>query len=356
MTTGSRRFGIPPSTAREQVQKVQETYPSEAFQPLPAPTGQPPFRVTSAELGIPLADGPRVLHVIGDSGGVADPNPQIAVVNAMIADLVTNPQTAFAWHVGDIAYYDGEWAAWLVQYFEAYAHYNRTIVGHGGNHDFDPLPGSVSGAEWMRVMCSESPILLAGTEEYQRTTQTIPNVYFTLLDPAVTIIGLYSNVPSGGVIKPDQAEWLQGELENAPKDLPLIVSLHHPPMSVDAHHGGSALMGQVLDTAFESANRWPTLVLSGHVHDYQRFTRVVPNGQVMTYIVIGNSGYRNLHTFAPGATPGTPVANGVTFQYGDDSHWGFLRLTIVGPDIRGEYIQVAKDGTVTPNADTFSIQ
>lgn len=354
--TGSRRFGIPPSTAQQQFQKVQETYPSEAFQPLPKPTGESPYRVTSAELGIPLAEGPRLFHVIGDSGGVANPTPQADVVAAMIADVKANPQVAFSWHVGDIAYYDGEWAAWLPQFYEAYAHYNRTIIGHPGNHDADPLPGAVSLTEWMAIMCSEKPTLLAGTEEYQRDTQTIPNVYFTLLDPAVTIIGLYTNVPSGGVIESDQAEWFQGELENAPKDLPLIVSLHHPPYSVDAYHGGSAKMGEVLDIAFEAANRWPTLVLTGHVHDLQRFTRTVSTGQKVTYIVCGNSGYRNLHSFANGTTPGMSLGNDVTFDYGDASNWGFLRLTIVGPDIRGEYVQVAKDGTVIPNADSFSIQ
>lgn len=350
----ARRFGIPPATAIEQAQKVQEVLPTEAFQPLPAPTGQAPFRVTTEQLGVPAASGARVFHCLGDSGGVSDPNPQIEVVNAMVADLQANPEIAFAWHVGDIAYYNGEQPAWLAQFFEAYAHYNRTILGHPGNHDADPLPGSVSLAEWMQIMCSSSPAILAGTEEYQRDTQTLPNVYFTLLDPAVTIVGLYSNVPSGGVIEQDQADWLAGEVAAAPADLPLIVSLHHPPYSADAYHGGSAKMGAVLDAAFEKAGRWPALVLTGHVHNYQRFQRTLPSGKQVTYIVNGAGGYRNLHSMASGAAPGLQVTADTVLKAFDATTWGYLTLTVTSGQVSGTYTQVTRDGQVTSPADSFT--
>jgi 3',5'-cyclic AMP phosphodiesterase CpdA len=77
------------------------------------------------------------------------------------------------------------------------------------------------------------------------------------------------------VIEANQAAWLASELAAAPSGVPLIVALYHPPYSVDAFHGGSATMGQALDTACASAARVPELVLSGHVHDYQRFTRAM---------------------------------------------------------------------------------
>ena len=68
-----------------------------------------------------------------------------------------------------------------------------------------------------------------------------PNVYWTLLTPVVSIIGLYSNVPEHGVLHPDQLAWLVGELKTLPASLPLLVTLHHPPYSADDHHGRIAV-------------------------------------------------------------------------------------------------------------------
>jgi 3',5'-cyclic AMP phosphodiesterase CpdA len=162
-------------------------------------------------------------------------------------------------------------------------------------------------------------------------------------------------VPSGGVLEPSQIAWLTSELQAAPTSRPLIVALHHPPYSVDAHHGGSAKMGAALDGVFNAAGRWPELVLSGHVHDYQRFTRTVTGGLSPTYIVEGGSGYHNLHELAGDATPGMDLGGGVTFEYGDASGWGYLVLAVETGRIAGEYAQVAKDGTVNHNADTFTL-
>jgi 3',5'-cyclic AMP phosphodiesterase CpdA len=89
----------------------------------------------------------------------------------------------------------------------------------------------------------------------------------------VRIVGLYSNVVPGGYFEDSQTEWLTAELAAAPAGKPLIVALHHPPYSVDSMHGGSVHVGEVLDKAFDDSARTPELVLSGHVHDYQRFSR-----------------------------------------------------------------------------------
>jgi hypothetical protein len=205
----------------------------------------------------------------------------------------------------------------------------------------------------MRHFCSKAPEVLPDMREFQRSTMDQPNCYWTLESDHVTIIGLYSNVPSGGVITSEQEAWLIGELEAAPTDRPVIVTLHHPPYSVDAHHGGSRKMGEVLDKAFDTASRCPELVLAGHVHDAQFFVREAW-GKTIGYIVIGNSGYHNLHALASDATPGEELAPGVKFEYGDASEWGFLRLDITDGKINGTYNGVAKDGTVTAAKHTFS--
>jgi hypothetical protein len=129
--------------------------------------------------------------------------------------------------------------------------------------------------------------------------------------------------------------------------------------SISADGGSSPELNGVFDGIFAGAGRWPALILSGHVHDYQRFTRreamteagVAPT---ITYVVCGNGGYHNLHAIAGDYTPGMQVADGITCDFADGTNWGFLDITVSAGKISGEYVQVAKDGTVTPNADTFT--
>ena len=349
-----RRFGIPKTTAREQLSRRQTPAPTEHTAALPAPTGQPPFRATPADLG--FADSsPITFFVIGDSGGIVDPDPQNNISNAMQARSDAKP--SFVYHVGDLVYFNGDEADYPIQFYEPYAHLNVPIIGIPGNHDGDNSDDTsvASLSAFMTNLCATSPTLPAGAEEYNRDTETQPNCYWTLRAQAVTISGCYSNVPSGGVIEPDQAAWLESELEAAPSGVPLIVALHHPPYSADAFHGGSATMAEVLDTAVQGSGRNPDLVLSGHVHDYQRFTRTMPGSSTtLPYVVIGNSGYHNLHKLAPGATPGEQLGEGVVFEAGDASNWGFLTLTSDATKITAQYSSVAKDGTVTPDVDSFT--
>ena len=351
-----RRFGIPPTSARDQVQKVVVRGSTEGNgKPLPHPTGEPPFHATPEDLGI--ADSvPLTFFVLGDSGGVKDPHRQRHVADTMRAQPAPVPH--FVYHVGDLVYFHGDQADYPSQFYEPYAHLNYPIVGIPGNHDGDNSDDrSVPSLwAWMANLCARTPRLPAGAEEYNRDTETQPNCYWTLRARAVTIIGCYSNVPSGGVIHRAQADWLCTELATAPAGVPLIVALHHPPYSADGAHGGSAEMGQVLDTAFESSGRAPDLVLSGHVHNYQRFTRSLSQASnEVTYVVSGNGGYHNLHKLAPGAAPGEELRHGVTFEAGDDSHWGYLSLTCDGTAIHADYNSVAKDGTAHMRFDSFTI-
>lgn len=92
---------------------------------------------------------------------------------------------------------------------------------------------------------------------------TQPNCYLTMTSPLVTIVGLYSNVPENGYIDPDQADWFAGELAHAPTERPLIVTSHHPALSLERYHGGSAPMLQAIDTPIAASGRVPDLVAAG---------------------------------------------------------------------------------------------
>jgi len=351
-----RRFGIEPATATEQAQRDQRTGAKEPFEPLPTPTGAPPYHLALSSVTPNLSPTQRTFHVVGDHGGVKDPNPQAEVVKALIADVgAQSVPVEFCYSVGDVVYFNGAKVEYPPQFFEAYAHYNLPILAIPGNHDGDPEEdGEASLQAFVRYFCDTKPELLPEVAEYNRDTMDQPNVFWTLEDELVSIVGLYSNVPSGGVIHPDQQEWLVQELQGAPAGRALIVALHHPPYSSDAFHGGSEQMGQVLDEAFAAAGRHPDLVLSGHVHNYQRFSRTLADRK-LPYVVCGASGYHNLHAMAHEAVPGLQVKPDCVLEQFDAKQWGFLRLTVTPSQIDGEYIGVDKTGKVTPGVDTFSI-
>jgi acid phosphatase type 7 len=112
----------------------------------------------------------------------------------------------------------------------------------------------------------------------------------------VTIIGLYSNCPEGGQISDTQRGWLIAELNEANPDLPLIVAVHHPIYSAYGPHPGSTRLKDLLEHCCEAANRAPDVVLTGHVHNYQRFSAPLHNKKNVPFIVAGAGGYnKRLH-------------------------------------------------------------
>lgn len=380
VTDNERSFGLPSADNVTAAEQLQRSYPRVGIQPLPEPYA--PGKINGQQVGIqdPMETGDLKFVIIGDSGGIMDASRQRRVVNAMIGYVDKDPDIAFVYHVGDEVYFNGNADQYAPQFYEPYSHVTRPIVGIPGNHD-----GSVSVDDagnhtgrapldtFMSNFCDAKPnVPMCDPHfEYGRHTQTQPSHDWTLSLHALTIVGLYSNVPSGGHLEDVQVQWLANELKAAPKDVPLMLMLHHPPYSVDAHHGGSKHMGDAIDRAVQVADRiYPTVVVSGHVHDYQRFTRKIDGAGVfgmdqgnlkyvdyLTYLVVGNSGYHNLHRLAKDATLGAPVdhSGAVVFEHGDDRNWGFLVVTVSGTVISGEYVAVSKDGTVTPKFDTFVI-
>jgi hypothetical protein len=347
----ARRVGLPLITSAA-AQLQHDRHPPAPVQPLPDGQGG---RADAAGVGIKDST-PLTFFVIGDHGGIMDPNPQNAVSNAMEARTLTEPKPAFVYTVGDVVYFNGDAIQYTPQFYEAYGHLTVPIVGIPGNHDGDTTddPSRQPLDTFMANFCAPHPELPAGNEEFNRDVQTQPYCDWTLDLEGATIVGLYTNVPSGGHLEQSQIDWLTGELQAAATGKPLIVTCHHPPYSVDSMHGGSQTIGEALDGAFSSAHRTPDLVMSGHVHDYQRFVRTI-GGKQVPYIVIGNSGYHNLHHLAHDAQNGMQVSNDVTFEFGDDKSWGFLELTLDGTTISGSYTAVTKAGDTTPGADTFTV-
>ncbi|HET6990473.1 MAG TPA: metallophosphoesterase, partial [Bacteroidia bacterium] len=287
---------------------------SDKFQALPKPSGKFPFRLPLEKiLGKNLSKKKMIFQTVGDTGGVKDPTPQHLVARKMEEQFSAKKKEdnpLFFYHLGDVVYFNGEAKEYASQFFEPYVKYPAPIFAIPGNHDADidgtdnTPPPSLSA--FAKVFCDTKSRKLPLAGEAQRTSMIQPNVYWTLESPLATIIGLYTNVPSGGQIKADQRDWFIAELKAAEaqrKDKAIIVALHHPPYSIDSLHGESGAMQAFLEKAFAETGVYPDLILSGHVHNYQRFTKKYQNGRQLPFIVAGAGGYWHLHNVDTMAEP-----------------------------------------------------
>ena len=112
--------------------------------------------------------------------------------------------------------YNGELSQYPQQSYEPCAHDPTPIFAVPGNHDGDPLPGSHSLDGFLANSCTISPQVPGQAQSTGRSTMTQPNVYWTLVAPFITVLGLYTNVPQGGQLDDTQVAWLQTELAAPP--------------------------------------------------------------------------------------------------------------------------------------------
>jgi acid phosphatase type 7 len=336
------------------------THRNTSFQPLPRPLGLAPYRFDMAEQLPETAeaidhDRKLVLHVVGDTGGVKDAEFQGNVAEHMIDALSgAHDVPRFCYHVGDVVYFTGARNDYYAQFYDPYAHYPVPILAIPGNHDgeVDDPSEQTSLDGWVDYFMQAHPDVDPISKDSPRVGLSLPNVYWTLLTKHATFVGLYTNVPEGGSIDSVQQQWLTNEFAEANADLPLIFSLHHPIYSFDTYHSGSSKMADVLENAIRDTGRVPNLVLSGHVHNYQRIEQqIVPDGDPTPFIVCGNGGYHNLHKLGVAAGAKAPDT-GAVLKYGVQTY-GFLTLTIDGEKITGVTTEVDKSGTAT-QGDTFS--
>jgi len=357
--THAHQFARPRPSAKGKYPLHIQPQRNTHYRNLPKPTGSYPFELDLKTILPPdhykaiVQKKKLVLHMNGDMGGIKYDVPQILVAKGMEADFdqaaaADNP--SFLYIVGDCVYFNGEVKDYYSQFYQPYEYYPAPIFAVPGNHDGENLPDDESLKGFVRNFCAMHPEKMPESGDCPRTAMTQPNVYWTLSTPLVNFVGLYSNVPEGGEIKPPQTDWLVSQLKNLPDDRPLIVTLHHPIYSADNYHSGSTHMKKVLEAAVASTGRHPEMVIAGHVHNYQRLTKVMKDESQIPYLVTGAGGYHNLHSIMKvnGAPMVAPVVfddkegDPVTLEKYCDDHHGFLRMEITKTLVSGKYYTVPR--------------
>ena len=361
----------------------RSTMPDQDMQSLSAawgPTG--PDRVTAITNA-----GHIVFHAVGDSGAASTRTfpREIRVADALTTGLHTAPladRPAFLFHLGDLVYNFGESRYYYDQFYDPFRDYAAPIFAVPGNHDSFIVPDTPPDQAPLRVFarnfCAASPVVTPEAGSLHRTAMTQPGVYFCLEAPFVRIIGLFSNsLEDPGVISSENGKWsavpdfqldfLRAQLQRVASDAytgAVIVAVHHPPFSyaapqsaTAAKHGGSPAMLAQIDAICAQAGVYPHAFLSGHAHNYQRYTRTLFfGGRTMSvpFVVCGSGGHNVNPLVSPrdgkAATEppdGADVSymdrstvvqtRGLVLASHDQANFGYLRVVVDGHTLTIEF-------------------
>jgi predicted phosphodiesterase len=306
--------------------------------------------------------GKIVFHMVGDTGSASNPGAQQNMADHMSDDVKNSAlpdQPSFFYHLGDIVYSFGEEKYYMDEFYKPYTRYEAPIFAVPGNHDgYIVADSPISLDAYLRHFCSpllHVPVASMNADPSRpRPAMNQPNPYFRLNCPFVTIIGLYSN--TGGQLddlgSTEQQDWLAQELKAAPSNKCLVISVHHPPFS-RGHHGNATLVQKAIDAACASAKRNPDAVFSGHVHNYERFTRKLGAVEI-PFVVAGAGGHTGYHVDSVDET--SPLPQGVKAEKSETLHPGYLRVSVDRAELRCEYHTIPPHTNIkdpTTIADSF---
>jgi hypothetical protein len=336
--------------------------------PFPPPRGGVEPRLTLSEvmggnataLQRIQATGQIVFHAMGDCGNTSGPSTQNQVADKMTADFTETsakevPQ--FALLLGDVVYSFGEGKYYYDQFYDPYRDYPAPILACAGNHDgmVSPEAHATSLAAYLRNFCSKHFVVTPEAGGLSRTAQIQPGVFFTFEAPFVRVLVLYSNtLEDPGVISDphigkSQLHFLDAALKRVKEENyqgALLIADHHPPYTVAPHGWSVELLAQI-DKICSARGVWPHAFLSGHAHNYQRFTRTRnADGAQIPYIICGNGGHGlaklakkgDLTLRAPQVIQvASDTKDQVVLESYDDSRYGYLRIIATEAQLRIEY-------------------
>jgi uncharacterized protein YukJ/predicted phosphodiesterase len=382
LVPAQRRPGVTTSPAVFQlpIDPARRAHVLANLQKIPPPRIDPPVFALGDVIGEAAvreisASGQIVIHTVGDSGRGTH-SAQGEVAEAMTRDFQKpNPadHPALFFHLGDVIYGHDKDALYRELFYSPYDIYPGQIVAIPGNHDGEVIPRTdpKSLAAFLANFCDterQHPEI-AGTAP--RLTMNQPGVYFRLDAPFVRLIGLYSNVAenSGFITIPGTGGDAQknflvsqlkaiGQLRAQGDTAALAIAMHHPPYSGGGHAGSSDMLADI-DDAVQQAGVAPDIVLSGHAHNYQRFTRkffLDGAAREIPYFVAGGGGRGITPIRLPAS--GGPIA-GAT---GDHSlrqfynGFGYMTLTITSRVLTADFFGVSGQDTLPLDTITLDLR
>ncbi|KAL9676533.1 hypothetical protein QQ045_004747 [Rhodiola kirilowii] len=227
----------------------------------------------------PPSQYPLEFAIVGDLGQTEWTKSTLTQLSKKDYDIFLLP--------GDLSYADG--LQWLWDSFgrlvEPYASQRPWMVTHG-NHELESIPiiypysFKAYNARW------KMPFKESGSTS---------NLYYSFDVKGiihVIMLGSYADFDA----ESDQYKWLEADLAKVDRKVTpwLIVLLHDPWYNTNAaHKGDGESMRKAMEEMLYKAR--VDMVFSGHVHAYERFTRVYNNkadhcGPV--YVTIGDGGNR----------------------------------------------------------------
>jgi hypothetical protein len=383
---------------------MDELISSNRFVPLPFPVVEglsEPVLTLAAALGSSgnaavakiQSAGQIVFHTAGDTGATTGPKSENTVVDKLLADFSDEapanvPQ--FFYNLGDIVYSFGEDKYYYDQFYDAYRDYPAPIFAIPGNHDGIVLPSPAGSGvptdslkSFRANFCTPTFTHSIDAVGLSRTTMIQPSVYFTLEAPLVRILGLYSNMlENPGIISSTpnpnkggassfpqladaQLDYLTAALTRIKKENftgAVIIAVHHPPYAFGTK-SGSPVMLKEIDAICDSTGVWPHAVLSGHAHNYQRYTRTLGSRQI-PYLVIGNGGH-GLQKLNIPTTLRTPTSmpvfaqpernDSVVLNSYDFTDYGYCRVTVDATQLHIEYHPASDGGTTKTPDDSVTV-
>lgn len=267
----------------------------------------------------PPAQLPIAFAVVGDLGQTGWTNSTLQHVEQMNYDVLLLP--------GDLSYADYKQTLWdsfgrLVEPLAS----SRPWMVTQGNHEIEKIPLLVSkpfkayNARWkMPYQESGSPSNLFYS--------------FEVAGAHILMLGSYAEFGTDS----DQYKWLQGDLSRVNRrQTPWLIALIHAPWynTNTAHQGEGDDMKEAMEQLLHDAK--VDIIFAGHVHAYERFTRVfknqgIPCGSV--HITIGDGGNREgLASEYEDPQSGLSVFREASFGHGEfviynatHAHWAWHR-------------------------------
>ncbi|HEX5159634.1 MAG TPA: metallophosphoesterase [Ktedonobacterales bacterium] len=321
-------------------------------------------------------------------------------------------RASFLYHLGDVVYKDEDMRdeerddqcdMYNTQFYQPYSGYKRRIFAIAGNHDGKQSHEKSTSAihHFMLNFCSKRSGRTFDNQTDGRCAMRQPYPYWRLSTPQAYILGLYSNIANGGILDnpaaPEtqpQYRWLVRQLtalkrRNARREQPrpILLAVHYPPFSGAsnfAQRGDPTLgpshaihtlpLAAVLRQAFDESGQRPDAVFSAHAHLYQRLMYHFADGWELPYVVAGSGGHAPVESLwekcgkgrtsrrrppfdavrLPGMT--LPAGEAVRVVAYNDTSFGFLRITISGNMLLGEFITTdGNGGHVVSLADSFRL-